>query len=55
MGKDYDKMKNCLFYPFSLVNTLGTATNEKSALLDQHPSTRNPSGLDPTTTRPISR
>lgn len=45
MGKDYDKMKNCLFYPFSLVNSLGTATNEIRPYDTASASSSNPSGL----------
>ena len=47
MGVDYAKMKNCLFYPFSLVDTLGTATNEKRPYATNNPSTANPSGINP--------
>lgn len=47
MGKDYDKMQNCLYYPFSLINSLGTATSEKRPYKDATPATANPSGLDP--------
>src|SRR5207248_7859419 len=28
MSRNYDTMKNCLFYPYSLINSLGTVTNE---------------------------
>ena len=28
MGRDYDKMKNALYYPYSLLGSLGTVTNE---------------------------
>lgn len=47
MGKDYDKMQNCLYYPFSLITTLGTATSEKRPYKNGTQSTTNPSGLDP--------
>jgi hypothetical protein len=46
MGKDYDRMKNCLFYPFSLVGSLGTATNEVSPHGPATISYGNPSGLN---------
>jgi len=47
MGKDYDKMQNCLYYPFSLINNLGTVTSEKRPYKDATGSTTNPSGLNP--------
>jgi len=47
MGKDYDKMQNCLYYPFSLINNLGTVTSEKRPYKNGTQSTTNPSGLDP--------
>src|SRR5262249_44487498 len=46
MGRDYDKMKNCLFYPFSLVNTLGTVSNEVLPYGQSSASSSNPSGLN---------
>lgn len=46
MGKNYDQMKNCLFYPFSLVNSLGTLTNEVLPYGSTTVSNANPSGLN---------
>ncbi len=46
MGKSYDTMKNCLFYPFSLVNSLGTASNEVLPYGSTSISNSNPSGLN---------
>jgi hypothetical protein len=46
MGKNYDKMKNSLFYPFSIINTLGTVTNEKVPYATASAGSSNPSGLD---------
>jgi hypothetical protein len=46
MGKDYDRMKNCLFYPFSLVNSLGTPSSEVSPHGPATISFGNPSGLN---------
>jgi hypothetical protein len=48
MGKDYDKMKNCLFYPFSKVGGLATLTNEVMPYTTGTASATNPSGLDQT-------
>jgi hypothetical protein len=47
MGKSYDTMKNCLFYPFSLLGSLGTLTSEKVPYTTATPATSNPSGLNP--------
>lgn len=47
MSKNYDKMQNCLYYPFSLIDNLGTATSEKRPYKNGTQSTVNPSGLDP--------
>jgi Putative Flp pilus-assembly TadE/G-like len=48
MGKLYDTMKNALYYPFSLVNSLGTMTSEKRPYKNNSTiSSGNPSGLDP--------
>jgi Flp pilus assembly protein TadG len=46
MGKDYDKMRNCLYYPFSLVGGLGTASNEKRPYKSGTIDSSNPSGLN---------
>jgi Flp pilus assembly protein TadG len=48
MGRNYDQMKNCLFYPFSLVGNLGTVASEKVPYTTATASTSNPSGLDRT-------
>ena len=46
-SKDYEKMKNCLFYPFSLIDSLGTPTAEKRPYSTNNPTTGNPSGINP--------
>lgn len=46
MGKSYDQMKNCLFYPYSLVGSLGTVTSEKVPYATTGASTSNPSGIN---------
>jgi hypothetical protein len=46
MGKDYDRMKNCLFYPFSLVGSLSTVGNEVSPHGPATISLGNPSGIN---------
>ncbi|HEX3149051.1 MAG TPA: hypothetical protein VHR66_13300, partial [Gemmataceae bacterium] len=48
MGKSYDTMKNCLFYPFSLVNGLGTVGSEVVPYTTSSPTSGNPSGLNQT-------
>lgn len=45
MGKSYDRMTNCLYYPFSIVNNLGTVTTEKRPYGTTTPTTGNPSGV----------
>jgi len=47
MSRDYDKMKNCLYYPFSLVGSLGTVTSEMRPYDVTTISNSNPSGFDP--------
>jgi Flp pilus assembly protein TadG len=47
MGKSYDTMKNSLFYPFSLLSSLGTASNEMRPYSNSTPSNGNPGGLGP--------
>lgn len=47
MGKNYTKMQNCLFYPYSLVDSLGTLTNEKRPYTTATISTSVPSGFSP--------
>ena len=53
MGKDYDKMQRCLYYPFSVVNGgasfpsgLGNTGNEKRSYAQATPTTGNPSGIN---------
>jgi hypothetical protein len=46
MGRDYDKMKNCLYFPFSLIDTLGTASNEMLPYATATAGSSNPAGLD---------
>jgi Putative Flp pilus-assembly TadE/G-like len=47
MGKDYDQMRISLFYPYSLMGSLGTLTSEKRPYSTNNPSTANPSGINP--------
>jgi len=47
MSRDYDKMKNCLYYPFSLVGSLGTVTSEMRPYDVGSITNSNPSGFDP--------
>lgn len=47
MGKNYTKMKNCLFYPYSLVDTLGTVGNEIRPYSTNTVSYSSPCGLNP--------
>ena len=48
MGKDYTTMQNSLYYPFSLLGSLGTASSEKRPYLsDSTINGANPSGLNP--------
>ena len=53
MGRNYDQMKNCLFYPFSLVGNLGTMTSEKVpyTTADRVRTPTRPGSTRPTTSR----
>jgi hypothetical protein len=46
MSRNYDTMKSCLFYPFSLVSSLGTVSNEVLPYGSASASPSNPSGLN---------
>jgi hypothetical protein len=46
MGKDFEKMRNCLYYPYSLVGDLGTVSSEKRPYRTANPSNSNPCGLN---------
>lgn len=47
MGKEYTKMQNCLYYPYSLINSLGTVTSEKRPYKNAGTiNAANPSGFD---------
>jgi hypothetical protein len=48
MGKSYTAMQNCLFYPYSLLNSLGNVTNSIRPYSTTSPSTGNPAGLNDT-------
>jgi Flp pilus assembly protein TadG len=48
MGRNYDKMKTCLFYPFSLVGSLGTASSEEVPYASAGVTVTNPSGINQT-------
>ena len=47
MGKDYDQMQACLYYPFSLVGSLGRLNSEKRPYKNGPVNNNSPSGLDP--------
>src|SRR5262249_2102844 len=47
MGRDYDKMKTCLYYPYSLITSLSTVTSEKRPYQTTSISSSNPCGFDP--------
>jgi Putative Flp pilus-assembly TadE/G-like len=47
MSRDFDKMKNCLYYPFSLIGSLGTVTSEMRPYDVGTITNSNPSGFDP--------
>ncbi|MCE9530005.1 MAG: hypothetical protein K8T89_02520 [Planctomycetes bacterium] len=49
MSKEYTKMKNSLFYPFSLLDSLGTASSTIRPYGTTSPSNSNPAGLTDTT------
>jgi hypothetical protein len=46
MGKDYDRMEKALYYPFSLVGSIGNEASEKRPYRNANPSTGNPSGIN---------
>jgi hypothetical protein len=46
MGRDYDSMKRNLFYPYTIVGSLGTLTSEKVPYATSSAAASNPSGLD---------
>jgi hypothetical protein len=46
MSRSYTQMQNCLFYPFSLVSSLGTASSEERPYASTSASASNPSGLN---------
>jgi Flp pilus assembly protein TadG len=45
MGKDYSKMQNALFYPFTLLNTLGSTTASVRPFSNSGPDDYSPSGV----------
>jgi len=47
MGRNYDMMKNCLYYPFSLVNSLGTVSSEMRPYTTATINSSNPCGFEP--------
>ena len=47
MGKNYDRMQACLYYPFSLVGSLGDLNSEKRPYKIGPVNNNSPSGLDP--------
>jgi Flp pilus assembly protein TadG len=46
MSRNYDTMKQCLFYPFSLVSSLSTVGSEERPYASSSASSSNPSGLN---------
>jgi hypothetical protein len=46
MSRNYATMQECLFYPFSLVSSLGTVSSEERPYASTTPSSGNPSGLN---------
>jgi Flp pilus assembly protein TadG len=46
MSKNYTNMQNCLFYPYSVLSTLGNATSTFTPFSTSSPSTGNPAGLN---------
>ncbi|HKA05917.1 MAG TPA: hypothetical protein VKD71_01585, partial [Gemmataceae bacterium] len=46
MGRSFDKMTNCLYYPYSLVNNLSTVSSERRPYATATISSSNPCGLD---------
>jgi hypothetical protein len=47
MGRDYDRMQACLYYPYSLVGSLGSVASEKRPYRTGSISPGSPCGLDP--------
>ena len=47
MSRNYDKMKNALFYPYSLLATLGTVTSEKRPYTTNTINAGSPCGVNP--------
>ncbi|WP_020468355.1 pilus assembly protein TadG-related protein [Zavarzinella formosa] len=47
MSKNYTTMQNCLYYPYSLINSLGTVTSEKKPYTTASISASVPSGFSP--------
>jgi Flp pilus assembly protein TadG len=47
MGRDYDRMQACLYYPYSLVGSLGTVASEKRPYKTGMVTIGSPCGLDP--------
>lgn len=46
MSKNYTRMQNCLFYPYTLLDTLGNVSSTMRPYALTAPSTSNPSGLN---------
>jgi hypothetical protein len=47
MGKLYDRMRNTLFFPYSLINATGTVSGTMRPYNTTAPNNSNPSGLNP--------
>jgi Putative Flp pilus-assembly TadE/G-like len=47
MGRDFETMRNSLFYPYSILPNLADVSQEKRPYLIANPSTSNPSGINP--------
>ena len=48
MGLDYVTMKNCLYFPYTLLSTLSTASSTIRPYSNGHQSSSNPAGLNDT-------
>ena len=46
MGKDFTDMKNCLFFPYTLLSTLSSASSTYVPFSISGISTSNPSGIN---------
>jgi hypothetical protein len=47
MGRSFDQMINCLYYPYSLISSLSTVSSERRPYTTASISSSNPCGFDP--------